>query len=49
MRNKKIGQKANKNKSGFKRAATPEMIRKQRAAIIAYYVNKRKEERSKGK
>ena len=49
MRNKKTGQKANKNKSGFKRATTPEMIRKQRAAIIAYYVNKRKGERSKGK
>ena len=34
--------KTHKNQSKFARAKTPEMIRKQKAAIINYYIQKRK-------
>lgn len=34
-------------KSKYAKAKTPEMIKKQRVAIINYYVNKRKEEQKK--
>jgi hypothetical protein len=37
----------NKKTSNFKKASTPEMIEKQRAAIISYYAKKRSEEPSK--
>ena len=34
-------------KSKYAKAKTPEMVKKQRAAIISYYVNKRKENKKK--
>jgi hypothetical protein len=36
-----------KRTGNFKKVSTPEMVKKQRAAIISYYVKKRKEEPSK--
>lgn len=36
-------------KSKYARAKTPEMIKKQRAAIIDYYVKKRKQGEKKGR
>lgn len=33
------------SRSKYAKAKTPEMIKKQRAAIISYYVNKRKEKK----
>ena len=41
MKNKK------KSSNKFIKAQTPEMIRKQRAAIISYYTKKRKEQKKK--
>jgi hypothetical protein len=37
----------NKKSSTFKKASTPEMVKKQRAAIIKYYTEKRKLETQK--
>jgi hypothetical protein len=34
----------NKKTSNFKKASTPEMVKKQRAAIVSYYTKKRMEE-----
>ena len=39
--------KNNTPKSKYAKAKTPEMIKKQRAAIVSYYVNKRKEANKK--
>jgi hypothetical protein len=36
-----------KKSSNFKKASTPEMVKKQRAAIVSYYAKKRKTEPSK--
>lgn len=35
------------SKSKYAKTKTPEMVKKQRAAIIGYYVNKRKENSKK--
>ena len=39
--------KNNTQRSKYAKAKTPEMVRKQRAAIISYYVKKRKETKKK--